>query len=117
MSSNISQANNSSIGDDRLASDNNFTDQSSAHPNPTGADQQRETGETIDQGGYGLSASGGDQFSKENQTGQGFSSTEQARSGSGGQFQPSVQDSMGNTSFRADAPSDTDAVTHRAPDM
>lgn len=102
-----------SVGDDRLASDNNFTDQSSAHPNPSDPDQ-RETGETIDQGGYGRSASGGDQFSKENQTGQGFSSTQESRSG---QFQPSVQDSVGNTSYRPDAPSDTDSVTHRAPDM
>lgn len=88
-----------SVGDDRLASDSNFTDQSSAHPNPGEPDEHRETGETIDQGGYGLSASGGDEFSKENQTGQGFSSTEETRARVGGQFQPSVQDSIGKTSF------------------
>ena len=103
-----------SVGDDRLASDNNFTDQSSAQPNPSNPDhQQNEMGETIDQGGYGLSASGGDQFAKKNQTGQGFSSTQ----GTSGQFQPSIQDSIGNTNYRADAPSDTDNVTHRNPDM
>lgn len=101
-----------SAGDDRLASDTNFTDQSSAHPNPS-EDPQVESGETIDQGGYGLSASGGDQFAKENQTGQGFSSTDS----SGGQFKPSVQDSIANTTYRADAGSDSDTVTHRGPDM
>ncbi|CBQ71891.1 conserved hypothetical protein [Sporisorium reilianum SRZ2] len=115
-SSNTSGAQPLSVGDDRLASDNNFTDPSSAHPNPAG-DEQRETGETIDQGGYGLSASGGDQFTKENQTGQGFSSTQQARQTAGGQFQPSIQDSIGNTDLRADAASDTDTVTHRDPDV
>ncbi|TKY86831.1 hypothetical protein EX895_004472 [Sporisorium graminicola] len=115
-SSNAAGAQPLSVGDDRLASDNNFTDQSSAHPNPEG-DGQRETGETIDQGGYGLSASGGDQFASENQTGQGFSSTQQARQTEGGQFQPSVQDSIGNTDYRADAPSDTDTVAHRATDV
>ncbi|KAJ1028638.1 hypothetical protein NDA16_001804 [Ustilago loliicola] len=103
-----------SVGDDRLASDNNFADQSSAHPNPSNPDyQQVEKGETIDQGGYGLSASGGDQFAKENQTGQGFSSTQDTS----GQFKPSIQDSTGNINYRADAPSDTDNVTHRGPDM
>ncbi|CDS01182.1 uncharacterized protein SPSC_02928 [Sporisorium scitamineum] len=112
-SSNAAGAQPLSVGDERLASDNNFTDQSSAHPNPQG--DQKETGETIDQGGYGLSASGGDQFAKENQTGQGFSSTQQARQA--GQLQPSVQDSIANTDYRPDAPSDTDTVTHRAPDM
>lgn len=91
-----------SVGDDRLASDSIF------------ASQEVETGETIDQGGYGLSASGGDQFARENQTGQGFSSTQQQRDSSGGQFQPSVQDSIGNTEYRADAPTDPDTVQHRA---
>lgn len=101
-----------SAGDDRLASDYNFTDQSSAHPNPSD-DQGYEQGETIDQGGYGVSASGGDQFAKENQTGQGFSSTQP----SGGQFKPSVQDLSANTTYREDAGSDPDTVTHRGPDM
>lgn len=102
-----------SVGDDRLASDNNFVDQSSTQPNPSDPDQ-RETGETIDQGGYGRSVSGGDQFAKENQTGQGFSSS---TSGVGGQFKPSLQDQDFNNTARADAPNDTDEVTHRAPDM
>ena len=100
------------MGDDRLASDSNFTDPSSAHPNPSD-DLEVEGGETIDQGGYGVSASGGDQFARENQTGQGFSSTQP----SGGQFKPSIQDSFANTTYRADAGSDPDTVTHRAPDM
>lgn len=73
-----------------------------------------EAGETIDQGGYGLSASGGDQFAKENQTGQGFSST---RGDGAGQFQPSVQDSSANETYRADAPTDPDTIEHRGPDM
>ncbi|SPO21866.1 uncharacterized protein UTRI_01854_B [Ustilago trichophora] len=75
--------------------------------NPS-SNPQVESGKTIDQGGYGLSASGGDQFAKENQTGQGFSSTPS----SGGQFKPSVQDSMANTTYRANAGSDSDIVIH-----
>ncbi|SNX83208.1 uncharacterized protein MEPE_01914 [Melanopsichium pennsylvanicum] len=111
-SSNTSGTQPLSAGDDRLHSDNNFTDQSSAHPNPAG-DQPSESGETIDQGGYGLSASGGDQFAKENQTGQGFSSTQP----SGGQFKPSVQDSAANETSRSDAPQDPGSISHRAFDL